>query len=183
MWLEDGQLNREDLQQIFSEAGRLGAHWVKISLGYYNEGTSDINQLKTLIEHKESPFQLLVENDQTRHGGHLKRMCAFFESVRENGLPIQMTFDAGNWLFTGEDPLEAIKLLSENVIYLHLKHVEKIQGRLATLPLPTEGNATWRQVMGHLPPEIVKALEFPIESVTMIKEYIDMLQESAKESE
>ncbi|GAA3325523.1 hypothetical protein GCM10020331_057780 [Ectobacillus funiculus] len=37
----------------------------------------------------------------------------------------KMTFDVGNWAYTGEDVYEALEQLRPYTVYVHLKHVEK----------------------------------------------------------
>ncbi|WP_042375104.1 sugar phosphate isomerase/epimerase family protein [Neobacillus jeddahensis] len=181
-WKENHQLNAEELNILFLEAKALGAKWVKVSLGHFQKGKSNMVDLAAFL--KEQPdILLLVENDQTAHGGNVERLRAFFESVVDRALPIKMTFDAGNWYYTGEDVVVALNILAPYVIYLHLKQVEVHGGELVTVPLQNVGNHSWKQVMSRLPNDIVKALEFPIVPNEMTKDYIEMINEMSKERE
>ncbi|UOK56703.1 hypothetical protein MGI18_18020 [Bacillus sp. OVS6] len=71
LWKMDGSLNDEKIQVIKEEAILLGARWVKVSLGHYIKGVSDLEKLNQLLDHFDS-LELLIENDQTLHGGMWK---------------------------------------------------------------------------------------------------------------
>ncbi|MGG3466064.1 hypothetical protein ABES02_00545 [Neobacillus pocheonensis] len=179
LWKEDYQLNVSALAEVFQEAMLLGAKWVKVSLGQYQKNASNIRELAAFLnQHKE--IQLLVENDQTLHGGNVRLLTSFFENVTEQQVPVKMTFDAGNWYYSGQRVEEALEQLSPYVIYLHLKQVE--EGPV-TVPLQREGNHSWKQVLRNFPAEMLKALEFPIEPKERTKDYIHLISELAVESE
>lgn len=179
LWKKDGSLNDGDLEKVFREAERIGARWVKVSLGHYQKDGSRFSELKEFLNKNTSPgtedIHLLVENDQTPHGGRIKGLRSFFDKVLGEGVPIRMTFDIGNWRYAGENVQEAIDSLSQFVDYLHLKHVEEKDGGLVTLPLPESREADWRKQSAFFPGHIVKALEFPFESVYKIKDYIQLV--------
>ncbi|WP_160726105.1 sugar phosphate isomerase/epimerase family protein [Bacillus sp. USDA818B3_A] len=178
-WKEDGQLNKEQLSEIFQEAVFLGAKWVKVSLGHFKKNQSNFVELKKMLSQHQDK-QLLIENDQTPYGGNVKHLLAFFESVTEYEVPVKMTFDAGNWFYTGQDVEEALESLAPHVIYIHLKQVTD---ELETVPLQPEGEHSWKKVMGHFPADIVKALEFPIRPKVKTKDYIQMIMDLEKERE
>lgn len=175
VWEEDGSLNREGLAAVFQEAKEAGAGWVKTCLGHYSELRSGLPELKVFLE-SEPAVQLLVENDQTPHGGSIERLKAFFVRAQEHRIPVKMTFDIGNWRFSGEDLQRAIASLRAYTGYLHLKHVEAIDGRLVTLSLPEGNDQTWRQACASFPKVMARALEFPIESEQKLQTYIEMVQ-------
>jgi sugar phosphate isomerase/epimerase len=182
LWKEDFQINGEELTTVFQEGMVLGAKWIKVSLGHFQRNKSNVLELNAILN-KYKGIQLLVENDQTLYGGNVSQLQSFFESVIERNVPVQMTFDAGNWYYTGQDVENALSRLAPYVIYLHLKQVESDHGELITVPLQTEGNNSWKMVMRSFPIDIVKALEFPIEPKEKTKEYLRMITELALESE
>ena len=179
LWKENYQLNQEQLNHIFQEAVILGAKWVKVSLGHFQQDLSNIAALKELLV-RQKDIQLLVENDQTSHGGNVRHLQAFFESAADQGVLVKMTFDAGNWDYSGQEVEDALEKLAPYVSYLHLKQVTET---LETVPLQTEGEHSWKKVINHFPAEIVKALEFPIVPKEKTKDYIQMMTDITKERE
>lgn len=175
LWLHDGSLNLKNLQQIFQEAKLIEASWIKVSLGHFNDEISDTLLLKQFLM-QEKNIQLLVENDQTIYGGCIQSIKSFFESVCKNNVPVKMTFDIGNWLYSEQSVQEAIDALKENVTYLHLKHVVQKDKHLITLPLPADENAHWRMIVNQFPREISKALEFPLQSNEPLKSFIKLVE-------
>jgi sugar phosphate isomerase/epimerase len=178
-WKEDCQLNKEQLKLIFQEAVVLGANWVKVSLGHFHQDKSNIAELGEFLK-KQKDIQLLVENDQTPYGGNVQHLQLFFESVVQQGLPVKMTFDAGNWYYTGQDVETALKKLAPFVCYLHLKQVTEA---LETIPLQQVGEHSWKKVMSSFPADIVKALEFPIVPKEKTRDYIQMITDMSRERE
>lgn len=186
LWLPDGTLNLPMLERIVPEALSLGAMLVKTSLGHYRPGESDLSALKQFWSAhvpEENALKLTVENDQTLHGGNVGNLKRFFEDCIEAHDPIGMTFDIGNWNWTGEEAIEAAKALSSHVIYVHFKHVEKLDGRLVTLPLPKDEESLWRQVLALLPQETPRTIEFPVEGagaelMDNLKHYAGMIREA-----
>jgi sugar phosphate isomerase/epimerase len=72
------------------------------------------------LEEAGHQIQLTVENDPTASGGTLQRLRSFFENCTRKGIPIRMTFDIGNWSWSGENVFEAAEALADYVVYLHL---------------------------------------------------------------
>ncbi|MEH7331569.1 hypothetical protein V7161_02905 [Neobacillus drentensis] len=179
LWKENHQLNKTELTEIFKEAMMMGAKWLKVSLGHYKHEASNISDLGPYLNQYKN-IQLLVENDQTPHGGNVSQLTSFFENVTEKKVPVKMTFDAGNWYYSGQSVEDALDKLSPYVLYLHLKQVE--EGPI-TVPLQREGSHSWKKVMQHFPSTMLKALEFPIEPMEKTKDYIDLISELVVESE
>ena len=177
LWKEDHQLNKKELNEILEEGKDLGAKWIKVSLGHFQKGQSDLIELNTFLDQHQE-VQLLVENDQTLHGGNIHHLTSFFESASEQSTPVKMTFDAGNWYYSGQEVDEAVSKLAPYVMYLHLKQVEDDNGEFITVPLQKDGSHSWEKVMNHFPAEMVKALEFPIEPKERTREFVQMIMES-----
>jgi sugar phosphate isomerase/epimerase len=175
LWLNDGSMNLKNLNQIYQEAKEIGASWIKVSLGHFINEISDVRELKDFLI-KEENIQLLVENDQTLHGGCIQNFKSFFESANKNNLPVKMTFDIGNWFYSGESVQDAIDSLKSNVVYLHLKHVEEQENNLITLPLPTKERADWRRMLEQFPNGLNRALEIPIQTMEQLKYFIKLVE-------
>lgn len=174
LWKQDGTLNREGLEQIFQEASRLGASWVKVSLGHYIDKISNLDELKQFLNTKNQ-LKLLVENDQTPYGGSIRNVKVFIEGAFCMGVPVNITFDMGNWVFTNENVYEALAELKDYIVYIHLKSVVQKNKRLITIPLSHDLDAEWRKIVQHFSCDLPKALEFPIESSKQLNEYIKMV--------
>jgi len=178
-WKEDYQLNEDQLNYIFQEAVILGAQWIKVSLGHFQQDQSNIAELGKFLA-KQKDIQLMVENDQTPHGGSVQHLQSFFENAVEQNVPVRMTFDTGNWYYSNQDVEDAVQKLAPYVSYLHLKQVTET---LETVPLEREGEHSWKQVMSRFPADIVKALEFPIVPKEKTKDYIQMITNMTRERE
>ncbi|MGM7719912.1 sugar phosphate isomerase/epimerase family protein [Metabacillus sp. Hm71] len=179
VWGVDHTLNNLLLQRTIEEAKLLGAQWLKVSLGHYHQEHSNVSELKDLL--KKESIQLFVENDQTKHGGNVECLRVFFENASNYEVPVKMTFDSGNWYYTEQSIQKALEQLSPYVGYLHLKHVENRGGSLVTLPLMDTSDAEWRKIVRLFPHHLPKALEFPIDPVSKMKDFIKLVQEAVLE--
>lgn len=170
LWQPDGRLNRDVLVQAMQEARQLGAILLKTSLGHYQQGVSDLQELQqVLTEHSgDGNLRVTVENDQTPYGGNVQRLQSFFTDCQQQHVRVGMTFDIGNWQWTGEQALQAANRLREYVVYVHAKHVEDRGDKLVTLPLPDRENAFWREVLDVLPSDVPRAIEFPLQGEDLV---------------
>ncbi|WP_419955364.1 sugar phosphate isomerase/epimerase family protein [Neobacillus niacini] len=176
-WKKNHQLNQQELKTIFQEGKKLGAKWIKVSLGHFDQVQSDLSQLLSFL-HQYQEMQLFVENDQTIYGGNIANLKLFFESATAQNVPVKMTFDAGNWYYSKQDVDLALSQLAPYVHYLHLKQVDVENGKLVTVPLQKNIGHSWEKVLNTLPSHLVKALEFPIEPKEKVREYVQMMTES-----
>ncbi|KPD00702.1 Xylose isomerase-like TIM barrel [Geobacillus sp. BCO2] len=175
LWTENGQLNQE-LDLVIKEAEMLGAIFIKVPLGHYDPFVSKISDLAFWVEKINEPAQLLIENDQTFHGGTIGSLHRFFRDVRECRLPVYMTFDIGNWKCCGENLMDALSHFHSFVRYIHLKHVERHKGEWRTVPLTQENAKEWKNILSVFPSNLPIALEFPINGVESIPYYVRLLQ-------
>ncbi|WNB91161.1 TIM barrel protein [Bacillus sp. NEB1478] len=160
-----GNLDEKSIKLIVLEAVTLGSKIVKFSLGHYTSERSNVHNLKKLLhslEIEKHNLQVTIENDQTMHGGNLERISQFLKETAKHDVPVKMTFDIGNWLYTGEKVWSAAKRLSPYVIYVHCKHVERFGNELVTLPLPVAESADWRKLIALFADGSPYAIEFPL---------------------
>lgn len=203
LWDENGRLNEKQLSEILEETGILRPEMLKVSLGHFvavgaartagvrksSQGQVSrscderlirlgvmLDQYRTL----HGPLTLLVENDQTPHGGDAGNLKAFFEAVELIGLGgVFMTFDTGNWIYAGEDPVKAALELAPYTAYIHCKHVVYSEDYvLQTVPIPEEENALWRELLAHLPNCASRAIEFTIPGPESLAKYLKMLRQA-----
>lgn len=169
IWREDGLLNAEEIKKVFSEADELGAELLKVNLGSYKQGISEMNALSKITS---VPFQLTVENDQTEAGGNLENMRDFLQDAKKCGMSIKMTFDLGNWEVTGQDAKEAYRILKNDIAYLHLKNAAKTNGKWRSMAIhPDEW---WPEMMSGIP----AAPEYPFHTFSEMKDSITLLRKA-----
>nr|WP_051865331.1 sugar phosphate isomerase/epimerase [Metabacillus indicus] len=180
VWSEGGRLNSYELVKVFGEALAVGAKWLKLPLGEYLHGVSDLTELDLFLKDYQE-IQLLIENDQTPHGGKIEHLANFFESASKIEIPVRMTFDIGNWHFTGEKPESAFSRLREYISYLHLKEVALRDGELHPAGLSAAKHAGWRMFQNRTGKSVPAALEFPIQPHERLKEFIGLARENQME--
>lgn len=158
LWSGDGSLAVAALERALDHARLLGAPRLKMSIGGY--AGRGLGALADRLG--DTPIELLIENDQTESAGTLPALRRFFSDARDAGLPLPLTFDMGNWHWLGEDPLQAAQALAPQVGYVHCKGVHRRQDRWVAVPL-LESAAPWRAVLRALPPEVPRAIEYPLQ--------------------
>lgn len=159
LWEVDQFAPYLDKQMI--EATALGAVAVKIPMGHY-PGGSQVDWVALRARLAAAP-PLLIENDQTAEGGTLGPLSGCLEDAASAGCPLGMTFDIGNWHWTGNDTLAAAQRLGPFVRYLHCKGVVCDQGHLRAC-VPNDGElAVWHTLLAHLPTQVPRAIEYPLQ--------------------
>jgi len=156
----DGGLDGAALDRGLESASTLGATRLKMSIGGFGAGSpATLAALHGRLWH--GAIELVIENDQTAAAGSLAAMRRFFAALAASGLPLGMTFDMGNWHWTGECPLEAAKALAPHVRYVHCKGVQRQPQHWVAVPL-VDSAASWRAVLGRLPADVPWAIEYPL---------------------
>lgn len=172
LWLEDGTLNPR-LAQYLQEAEQLGAQRLKLALGYFVD-LSDRQLVEVLAT---SGVTLVVENDQTP-ASKLAPMLQFFHRACDAALPLDMTFDMGNWLWTGEDALQAAAQLSRYVSYIHVKAAVPHGDSFRAIALD-DADDQWRTLLNALPADAPRGIEFPLQGDDLravTRHYVDLLR-------
>ncbi|MGX7131587.1 hypothetical protein ACWOB3_03840 [Enterococcus songbeiensis] len=80
----------------------------------------------------DSGIQLRIENDQTPENGKLANVKRVLETIKAEKLPIDYTFDLGNWQIMKENPEKAWAEVSQYVDVIHLKNMDA-QGKAVLL--------------------------------------------------
>jgi len=158
LFREDGALAREELDQVMAEAEQLQSRCLKVSLGHFSPA-SKMQELSHFVA--QAPLPLLLENDQTAHGGKLEAIASFLSMCSASDVPFGMTFDMGNWRWSGVDAEVAARTLAAHVQYVHCKGVWNDQGKLKAIPLEQD-DAVWRRLFSYFPHGVQRAIEFPI---------------------
>jgi sugar phosphate isomerase/epimerase len=151
----DGALAGDALAALIAEAETLGAEVLKFSLGHA-PADADLTELASRLAGVR--VRILIENDQTQQGGRLGPLADFLARARADGLPLGLTFDVGNWRWTGEDALEAARVLGPHVAYVHCKAGVERDGGLVAEPFDPADPAP-AQIFARFAP---RAIEYPI---------------------
>jgi len=187
LWSADGALDEAALQRALEASRALGAPRLKMSIGGFGKESGEtFGQLARTLRgggvpaasHPTGTVELVIENDQTVNAGTLPAMKAFFAAAEEGGLPLGMTFDMGNWHWTGECPLAAAAALGARVSYVHCKGVQRQPAKWVAVPL-TESLAPWRTVLRAMPAGVPWAIEYPLvgdDLASVTREHIAQLR-------
>ena len=174
LFTDEGLLN-PNIDQHVAEAQQFNAQRLKYSLGHYQRGC-DCTRLREKLS--ALPVDLVVENDQT-DCGRLSALDSYFHDCGEAGAGNGMTFDMGNWLWVGDDPLQAAERLSRFVSYVHVKSAVPAENGWRAVALDEASNL-WRETLALLPAGVPRGIEFPLEGddlVAVTRHYVDLLRE------
>lgn len=173
LFMSDGTLNPQ-LPALLQEAKTLNALWLKVSLGHFTN-TLQFTTLRDWLD--SSGMKLVVENDQTVCG-RLPPMQRFNAACHTQKLPVQLTFDMGNWLWVGDTPEAAAEQLAPSVGYVHVKAAVAHRDSYRAVP-PDEADARWLQLLNQLPIDVPRGIEFPLEGadLTLVtRRYVELLR-------
>jgi sugar phosphate isomerase/epimerase len=167
LWLAGQSKPNPELVTALQRAQAFGAKWLKVSLGYFTDN-NDLQALARTLT--QSPVQLLVENDQTLHGGRIEPFQRFFTAVEQHTLPIKMTFDIGNWHWQDQSAASAARLLGRHVGYVHCKAVtRRADGKLVAIPPAASDVHLWEQMLRHMPQGVMRAAEYPLQGDDLLR--------------
>lgn len=161
LWQDDAPA--ATLDERLAEAAALDARAIKFSLGSYRHGQTDAwTTLRETLA--AAPVALvMVENDQTPQGGTLAPLIACLADAERADCPLYMTFDTGNWAWTGDDAGKAAQRLGRYVRYVHCKGVAWRDGQPhAAVPSAEELHA-WRGLFAAFPATVPRAIEYPLQ--------------------
>jgi hypothetical protein len=125
-----------------------------------NFGGREAAETFSSIQNTFPDLSITIENDQ--HPEHAKSSdwTRFFEQVTAWNCPLWMTFDMGNWLCNGSDPIVAARELAPYVIYIHTKAIAQKDGECTSEPFRPA--STQHAALASLPADVPRAIEFPI---------------------
>ncbi|VVO90424.1 sugar phosphate isomerase/epimerase family protein [Pseudomonas fluorescens] len=167
LWLAGQSKPNPQLLTTLERAETFGANWLKVSLGYFTDN-NDLQALGRVLA--QSPVQLLVENDQTLHGGRIEPFQRFFDEVEQHQLPIKMTFDIGNWQWQDQSAASAARLLGRHVGYVHCKAVtRRADGKLVAIPPTASDEHQWEQLLQHMTQGVMRAAEYPLQGEDLVQ--------------
>jgi len=160
LWTGAGEFDLNALERGLHATTLLAAPRLKMSIGGWS--LRALESLTALRERlADTAIELVIENDQTASAGTLRALTRFFDAARSKGLALGMTFDIGNWHWTGECPLQAATALAPHVRYVHCKGVQRQPQRWVAVPI-ADSAAPWRGVLSALPRGLPWAIEYPL---------------------
>jgi sugar phosphate isomerase/epimerase len=167
LWLAGQSKPNPELISALQRAQAFGAKWLKVSLGYFTDN-SDLQALSRVLG--KSAVQLLVENDQTLHGGRIEPFQRFFTEIEQHKLPVKMTFDIGNWHWQDQSAASAARLLGRHVGYVHCKAVSRrADGKLVAMPPAASDLHLWEQLLRHMAQGVMRAAEYPLQGDDLVQ--------------
>jgi sugar phosphate isomerase/epimerase len=167
LWLAGQSKPNPELISALQRAQAFGAKWLKVSLGYFTDN-SDLQTLSRVLG--KSAVQLLVENDQTLHGGRIEPFQRFFTEIEQHKLPVKMTFDIGNWHWQDQSAASAARLLGRHVGYVHCKAVSRrADGKLVAMPPAASDLHLWEQLLRHMAQGVMRAAEYPLQGDDLVQ--------------
>lgn len=167
LWLAGQSKPNPELISALQRAQAFGAKWLKVSLGYFTDN-SDLQTLSRVLG--KSAVQLLVENDQTLHGGRIEPFQRFFTEIEQHNLPVKMTFDIGNWHWQDQSAASAARLLGRHVGYVHCKAVSRrADGKLVAIPPAASDLHLWEQLLRHMAQGVMRAAEYPLQGDDLVQ--------------
>lgn len=156
--LFEGSLMEESkLVNYFAEYDQLGAKQFKIVAGYTDEITDEeVNRLKSaMVNH--SVHHLTLENDQADYSTP-EKITAIVHRLKDADLSVGVTFDTGNFLVTGQSPLECAKALKDEVTFVHMKNVKADTHEMTLID---EGDVPMFEVLDVFGDDVNFAIEYP----------------------
>lgn len=180
LWQPDGALDTAALDRALQATRQLGAARLKMSIGGF--GRDSARSFAALAQTlRTGGIELVIENDQTVAAGTLAPLQSFFAQADAAGVRLGMTFDMGNWHWTGECPLEAARSCAARVAYVHCKGVQRQPHRWVAVPL-ADSAAPWRTILRTMPRGQPWAIEYPLQGddlVAVTREQVRSLREIA----
>jgi sugar phosphate isomerase/epimerase len=161
LYQDDGTLDTTALTAAYAEADALGARWLKLQLGGF-AGHADAATISNIGAGRRA--RLVVENGQHELGGSIEGFVALFAALEREGAAkaVGMTFDIGNWDWSGQAPLDAALALAPHVEYVHCKSsVGQGARRFPVAPAPDD--ASFASILRILPRSAPRGIEFPLD--------------------
>jgi sugar phosphate isomerase/epimerase len=159
LWRDDGVFDEAAATRAIDAALMLGAPRVKMSIGGFDAKRASMKALDCFAQRG---IELVIENDQTAQAGTLDALSAFYGAASSAAAPPPgLTFDIGNWHWTGECPMRACEALAAHVVYVHCKGVQRLPAKWVAVPI-ADSQAPWRAVLRAMPRGVPWAIEYPL---------------------
>ena len=158
-----GRLDEALLRNVYAEARQMGATRIKFAVGDFAAAAAEELQKLTVLAKENEDVLLTVEGDQSAANGRLEVLLGLLEACGACGAPVYATYDVGNFVWVGQEPLHNAVKLAPFVRYIHLKDVVMTSAGPQVRELDA-GSIDWRGALELLPQDVPVALEFPCEA-------------------
>lgn len=146
------------MKQYFKEAHLLHSPQIKLTLGEYENITEQ--QVEIINEYiQKYAIKLLIENDQNKEISNSLKLKTFVTQAEQLGLTIGLTFDIGNFVHVGENPMESAQTLKPFVQYVHIKNAKKTDTGIATTDIES-GDLNLESIIKVFPKDLPYGLEY-----------------------
>lgn len=150
-------MSKETLRQYFEEYSTLGAKQFKIVAGYDEDlNDVDIEILKSLMT-EYGILHLTLENDQEDYSTP-EKIKGILGKLKDAGINAGMTFDTGNFVATGQSPLESAKALKDDVTFIHMKNIKTDTKEMTLID---EGDINMFDLLAVFSEDVNRAIEYP----------------------
>jgi sugar phosphate isomerase/epimerase len=181
LWSADGALDRAALERGLARARVLEAPRLKMSIGGWRSAfATPLAGLRDRLA--DTPVELVIENDQTAAAGTQGALARFLEASDNAGLALGLTFDIGNWHWSGECPQAAAAAFAPRVRYVHCKGVQRQPHRWVAVPI-ADSAAPWRALLRAMPAGVPWAIEYPLAGDDLpgvTRREIELLRDAAR---
>lgn len=154
-----GRLDVNLLSHVLKEAITLGATRVKFAVGEFDSSAQEeLVTLKNMINAHSA--LVTVEGDQSAANGRIEPIISLLDACHKAGVPVYSTYDVGNFVWVGQEPLYNAVKLAGYVKYIHLKGVKMtLQGpQVSSL---ADSHINWQAALALLPQDVPVGIEFP----------------------
>lgn len=146
------------LEQYFKEAQLLHSPQIKLTLGEYENITEQ--QAEIINEYMQKyAIKVLIENDQNKEISNSLNLKTFVTQAEQIGLAIGLTFDIGNFVHIGENPMESAQTLKPFVQYIHIKNTKKTKTGIVTTDIES-GDLNIEAIINEFPKDLPYGLEY-----------------------
>ena len=124
--LQDMKIDIEKILEAIEDMDVLGANILKIGFGSINHISDlpleNLDEWQKVVDHAAAKnIMICMENSDKYPLGDPSTIQSIMKAFKSPFL--KTTFDCGNYYLRGTNPLDAFKMLSEHIGYIHLKDV------------------------------------------------------------
>ena len=85
-------------------------------------------------------------------------MKKILDKLKDGGIDVGMTFDTGNFLATGQSPIETAKALQDEVTFIHMKNIKAVTKEMTLID---EGDIPMFELLEIFSDDVNRAIEYP----------------------
>ena len=141
-----GRLDEALLRNVYAEARQMGATRIKFAVGNFAAAAAEELPKLAVLAKENKDILLTIEGDQSEANGRLEVLLGLLEACRDCDAPVYATYDVGNFVWVGQEPLYNAVKLAPFVRYIHLKDVAMTSAGPQVRELDA-GSIDWRSAL------------------------------------